>query len=108
MTTVNVYLIHSLFHTVRDYDICGKQLGLSEMQKTNIFVKIFVQAARNFPLDNFTDDMTFKYLLDIMVNEYDSDARLRFVQSDLENDDPPVGYDYIRHFRRRYWSQQTL
>ena len=77
-------LTQSIEFTIRDYNICAIQLELSAAQKTSFFVSAFSGPARTFFFQNASHDMDFEALADMMIEEYDSDARQLAVQSELE------------------------
>lgn len=77
-------IIQSIHRVVRDYEICAKQIRLTSQQKTDFFINIFEGAARDFFFENCRDDMSFSQLAEVMVREYDSDARRLAIQSELE------------------------
>ena len=70
--------------TIRDFDNCARQLRLTDEQKRNLFVNIFSGPARDFYFDNTREEMGYRQLVRVMIDEYDSDARRLAVQSELE------------------------
>lgn len=75
----------SIDMTIRDYNISARQHKLSRRQKADFFSIVFEGAARTFFFNNAREDMAFEELVDLMVKEYNSDARQLQVQRRLEN-----------------------
>ena len=70
--------------TIRDYNVCARQHKLTPKQKADFFVNVLADPARTFFFNNARDDMTFEQMADMMVKEYNSDARQLQVQGMLE------------------------
>lgn len=67
--------IRSIHHTIRDYDVCANRLSLTLKQKADYFINIFSGSACDFFFENCTMEMTFPELANVMIVEYESDAR---------------------------------
>ena len=78
-------LDQSIVNTVRDYEICANQLRFNPRDRAEFFICIFSGPARNFFFENINPRMTYEQMRNVMINEYDSDARRLQVQSELEN-----------------------
>lgn len=65
----------SIHRVIRGYELCARQIRLSDQLKTDFFINIFTGVARDFFYDHRRDDLSFKEFADVMICEYDSDAR---------------------------------
>lgn len=70
--------------TLRDYNVCARQHRLSARQKAEFFINVLSSPARTFFFNNARNDMTFEEMANMMVREYNSDARQLHVQEMLE------------------------
>lgn len=61
--------------TVRDYNICARQNCLSASQKADYFVNILNGSASKFFFNKARDDMSFEQMAEMMVTEFNSNAR---------------------------------
>ena len=69
---------------LRDYSICARQHKLTHSQKADYFVNVLDGPARTFFFNNARNDMTFADMANMMLREYNSDARQLHVQGRLE------------------------
>lgn len=77
--------MRSIRNTIREFEVCAMQLGLKQQQKAEYFIDVFSGSARDHFFDNCTTEMTYRELVDVMLSEYDSDARQFEAQSELES-----------------------
>ena len=77
-------ITQSIQLVIRDYLVCAQQHKLSEAQRAEYFVNIFEGPARTFFLNNAQNGMAFEQLANMMIREYNSDARQLHVQGILE------------------------
>lgn len=75
----------SIHHTIRDYEVCANQLQLTPKQKADYFINAFAGSAREFFFENCNMSMTYRQLVDVMLTEYDSDARQLEAQAEVES-----------------------
>ena len=68
-------LKQSIELTLRDYNICSRQHRLSPSQKADYFVNILDGPARTIFFNNAQDDMSFEQMAEMMVAEFNSNAR---------------------------------
>lgn len=68
---------------IKDYEICGRQITLTELQKADFFITFFSGSARHFFFDKCKDEMTFTQLADVRIRECDCGAKRVTVQSEL-------------------------
>ena len=68
-------LTQSIDLTLRDYNICSRQHRLSPSQKADCFVNILDGPARTFFFNKAQDDMSFEQMAEMMVAEFNSNAR---------------------------------
>ena len=76
--------MRSIRNVIRDYDVCAMQQALRPKQKAEYFINVFSGSARDFFFDNCTTSMNYIELVQVMLSEYDSDARQLEAQSELE------------------------
>lgn len=69
---------------LRDYDVCTSKSGLSPKMKSSFFNIIFTGPARKYFLDHRITDMSYREQFEVMLKEYDHDARQLEAQSELE------------------------
>lgn len=53
-------------------------------QKADYFIRVFSGSARDYVCDNYTTEMDYDQLVNVILTEYDSDARQLEAQSELE------------------------
>lgn len=70
--------------TICNYEIFSRQIGMTDTEKKNLFINIIAGAARIFFFGNCSDEINFRQLMKVMLDEYDSEARRLYVQSELE------------------------
>ena len=75
----------SLELTIRDYNVCARQHGLSPTEKADLFINAFTEPARTYFYMNANDSMKFEEMVEMMMVEYDSDARREQVLTHLQN-----------------------
>lgn len=69
--------------TIKMYEICSRQYGLSDRQKSDFFIHAFEGATRRFFMANTTISMPFFMLCEIVEKEYNSVARKLQVKATL-------------------------
>ena len=69
---------------LRDYAVCARQHKLSRTQLAEYFVNILDGPARTFFFNNAQEGMSFEDMGNMMLREYNSDARQLHVQGILE------------------------
>ena len=60
---------------LRNHNICSRQHRLSPSQTVDYFVNILDGPARNFFFNNAQDDILFEQMTEMMVAEFNSNAR---------------------------------
>lgn len=70
--------------TIKLYEICIRQYMLTERQRSEFFIHAFEGSARRFSLEKTSPTVPFGTMDDIMIAEYDSDARKIYVKATLE------------------------
>lgn len=73
-----------IFQTIQDFELCSRQLALSENEKRDLFINGFNGASRHFFFENCRVDMKLRQLRRMIVEEYDSDNWRLSVQPKLE------------------------
>lgn len=61
--------------TKTKYDICSCQYGLSDRQKSDLFIHAFEDTACRYFMENSTPGISFPLMCEVMEKEYISDAR---------------------------------
>ena len=77
-------ITQSIHLLIRDYSVCARQHRLSRAQLADYFVNVLEGPARTFFFNNARNDMSFDDMAEMMVKEYNSDARQLQVQGTLE------------------------
>ena len=69
---------------LRDYDACAHQHRLAPAQKAEYFMNVLEGPAHTYLLNNYSQEMAYGQVVELMKREYDSDSRQLQVQSTLE------------------------
>ena len=67
--------LQSIEEAIRNYNILGFQLGLTDDMKAKFFVCIFEEAAKSHFIANIREDMSYAEMESVMRAEFESDAR---------------------------------
>lgn len=70
--------------TLKLYSICTRKHRLSQAQKADFFVYILKGSAGKFFFENVSDGMQYNEIVQIMLNEYVSDAEQMQVKGTRE------------------------
>lgn len=74
----------SIYWSLRDYEVCVKQLRLNAQQNHDLFLNVFDSPTRDYFYDSYSDDIKFTQFACVVAREYGSSARRLVVQSELE------------------------
>ena len=77
-------LEQSIQTSLQMFNVYSKQFQLTNSQKSDLFIHALDGAARTFFFNNTNESMTFEQKVDIMLKEYDSDARQLQVKGRLD------------------------
>ena len=78
------FLEQSIQTSLQMFNVYSKQFQLTNSQKSDLFIHALDGAARTFIFNNTNESMTFEQKVDIMLKEYDSDARQLQVKGRLD------------------------